>query len=81
MKNILVGMLLGVTILLSINAVTTQTANKPAQPKAWVVTTGNANECEKTILTYSKMGYIVHSLQTSGYNANGSSMVVMYKYY
>lgn len=81
MKNILVGMLLGVIILLSINAVTTQTANKPAQPKAWVVTTGSAYKCEGTILTYSKMGYIVHSLQTSGYNSYENSIVVMYKYY
>ena len=79
MKSILIGMLLAVTVLLSINAVTTQTAIKPAQPKKWVVTYGSPSHLESIINQYSKQGYIVDKIESCHYNSE--TMLVMYKYY
>jgi len=83
MKNIILGLLIGVSIMLSVNAITTSSTitTKPAQPRAWVIDVGSAEVIQNTILKFSKQGYIVHSLETSGYNSYRHSMVVMYKYY
>lgn len=81
MKNILIGLLFGVLITLSFNGVTTTSTQtvKPAQPRAWVVDYGSAARMHKTMMTYSKQGYIVHKLEGTHYASE--IFLVMYKYY
>lgn len=81
MKNILIGLLFGVLITLSFNGVTTNSTQtvKPAQPRAWVVDYGSPYRIHRTMMIYSKLGYIVHKLEWTPYNSE--TMLVMYKYY
>lgn len=81
MKNALLGLICGVAIVLSINGITTNSIQivKPAQPKSWVIDYGSAAGIHKTMMTYSKQGYIVHKLEGTHYASE--IMLVMYKYY
>lgn len=82
MKNLIIGILIGVIGILSINAITPSLFTvKPAQPKSWVVISTNSHTVVSTIMKYSKEGYIVHYITPPGYSAHDEAMLVMYKYY
>ncbi len=78
MKNIILGIIIGLLIVLSINSTTLQSNNRPAQPKSWITYDGDRNQINNTIIKYQKQGYIIHQLE---FNGNYDGLLIMYKYY